>query len=34
LENRQIVTTGVRAPAAAAKLLGLLNRYSASERTD
>ena len=34
LENRQIVTKGVRAPAAAAKLLGLLNRYSASERTD
>ena len=34
LENRQIVTTGVRAPAAAGKLLELLNRYSASERTD
>lgn len=33
LENRQIVTTGVRAPAAAAKLLELLNRYSARERT-
>ena len=34
LENRQIVTTGVRAPAAAATLLELLNRYSARERTD
>ena len=34
VENRQIVTTGVRAPAAAAKLLDLLNRYSARERTD
>jgi lipid-binding SYLF domain-containing protein len=33
LENREIVTTGVRAPEAAAKLLALLNRYSAKERT-
>ncbi len=33
LENRQIVTTGVRAPKAAAKLLNLLNKYSARERT-
>jgi lipid-binding SYLF domain-containing protein len=29
LENRAIVTSGVSAPQAAAKLLGLLNRYSA-----
>ena len=34
LENRDIVTKGVRAPEAAAKLLALLNRYSAKERTD
>jgi lipid-binding SYLF domain-containing protein len=34
LENRTIVTTGVRAPAAAAKLLALLNRYSTKERMD
>jgi lipid-binding SYLF domain-containing protein len=34
LENRIIVTKGVRAPKAAAKLLALLNRYSARERTD
>jgi lipid-binding SYLF domain-containing protein len=34
LENRDIVTKGVRAPKAAAKLLALLNRYSAKERTD
>jgi lipid-binding SYLF domain-containing protein len=34
LENRVIVTTGVRAPKAAAKLLELLNRYSARERTE
>jgi len=27
-------TTGVRAPEAAAKLLALLNRYSAKERTE
>jgi len=33
LENRQILTTGVRAPKAAAKLLNLLNGYSARERT-
>ena len=32
LENRDIVTKGVRAPKAAAKLIALLNRYSA-ERT-
>ncbi len=33
LENRDIVTNGVAPPAAAAKLLALLNRYSAKERT-
>jgi SH3 domain-containing YSC84-like protein 1 len=33
LENREIVTTSVRTPAAAAKLIGLLNKYSARERT-
>jgi SH3 domain-containing YSC84-like protein 1 len=33
-ENRDIVTTDVRAPKAAAKLLALLNRYSARKRTD
>jgi SH3 domain-containing YSC84-like protein 1 len=33
LENREIVTTGVRAPRAAARLLTLLNKYSARERT-
>jgi lipid-binding SYLF domain-containing protein len=32
LENREIVTKGVRAPKAAAKLIGLLNRYSRRER--
>ena len=32
LENRQIVTQGVRAPKAAAKLLDLLNKYSTRER--
>lgn len=32
LENRAIVTTGVRPPKAAARLLSLLNRYSARER--
>ncbi len=32
LENRQIVTTGVRTPAAAATLIGLLNKHSARER--
>jgi SH3 domain-containing YSC84-like protein 1 len=31
LENRAIVTTGVRPPQAAAKLLALLNRYSVKE---
>jgi lipid-binding SYLF domain-containing protein len=33
LENRDIVTTGVRVPKAAAKLIALLNRYSPKERT-
>lgn len=33
MENRRIVTTGVRAPATASKLLSLLNRYSAKEQT-
>jgi len=33
LENRDIVTRGVRTPKAAAKLIALLNRYSAKERT-
>jgi lipid-binding SYLF domain-containing protein len=33
LENRDIVTKGARAPQAAAKLIALLNRYSAKERT-
>lgn len=33
LENRAIVMTGVRPPKAAARLLSLLNRYSARERT-
>jgi lipid-binding SYLF domain-containing protein len=33
LENRDIVTKGVRAPKAAAKLMSLLNRYSAKEGT-
>jgi len=32
LENRQIVTKGVRAPKSAAKLISLLNKYSARER--
>src|SRR6478672_7927738 len=32
LENRDIVTNGVRAPKAAARLMALLNRYSAGER--
>jgi len=32
LENRQIVTKGVRPPKAAAKLIALLNRHSARER--
>ena len=34
LENREIVTSGMRAPKAAAKLLALLNKYSAHERRD
>jgi lipid-binding SYLF domain-containing protein len=34
LENRDIVTTGVSAPPAAARLLALLTRYSPRERTD
>ena len=34
LQNREIVTKGVRAPKAAAKLLKLLNGYSAREHTD
>ena len=33
LTNRAIVTTGVRPPSAAARLMGLLNRYSPRERT-
>ena len=33
LENRQIVTTSVRTPRAAAKLIALLNKHSARERT-
>ena len=32
LENRQIVTKGVRVPQAAAKLIALLNKYSPRER--
>ena len=32
LENRQIVTNGMRAPKAAWKLIALLNKYSARER--
>jgi SH3 domain-containing YSC84-like protein 1 len=34
LENREIVTTSVRTPKSAAKLIGLFNKYSASERTN
>jgi len=34
LENRDIVTTGVSAPPAAARLLALLTRYSPRERAD
>ncbi len=34
LENRTIVTKGVRVPSAAAKLIGLLNRYSVKEHTN
>jgi SH3 domain-containing YSC84-like protein 1 len=33
LENRQIVTTGVRPPKSAARLLSILNKYSPRERT-
>ncbi len=33
LENRTIVTTAVRAPKAAQRLMALLNRYSRKERT-
>lgn len=33
LENRQIVTTGVRPPKAAMKLLNILHKYSSHERT-
>ena len=33
LENRQIVTTPVRTPKAAAKLIALLNKHSARERS-
>ena len=33
LENREIVTTSVRTPKAAEKLINLLNKYSARERT-
>jgi lipid-binding SYLF domain-containing protein len=33
LENREIVTTAVRTPNAAAKLISLLNKYSSRERT-
>jgi lipid-binding SYLF domain-containing protein len=33
LENRQIVTSGVRTPKAAARLIALLNKHSARERT-
>lgn len=34
LENRAIVTSGTRAPKAATRLLGLLNKYSPRERKD
>ena len=34
LENREVVTKGVRVPGAAVKLIALLNRYSARERMD
>jgi lipid-binding SYLF domain-containing protein len=33
MENREIVTSGVHTPRAAEKLIALLNRYSARERT-
>ena len=32
LENREIVTSGMEAPASAARLLNLLDKYSARER--
>jgi lipid-binding SYLF domain-containing protein len=32
LQNREIVTSGIAAPKAAARLINLLNKYSASER--
>ena len=34
LENRTIVTTGVRVPGAATKMIALLNRYSVKEHTN
>ena len=34
LENKQIVTTSVRTPKAAMKLIGMLNKYSAHERAN
>jgi lipid-binding SYLF domain-containing protein len=34
LANRDIVTKGIAVPPAAAKLIALLNRYSAREHTD
>ena len=34
LQNREIVTSGVPAPATAARLMALLNTYSARERTN
>ena len=34
LENRNIVTSGVRAPRAAARLIELLNRYSMKDQTN
>jgi SH3 domain-containing YSC84-like protein 1 len=34
LENKQIVTTSVRPPKSAAKLVALLNKYSARERSN
>ena len=34
LENRDIVTSGVPVPKAAERLIALLNRYSAKERTN
>jgi lipid-binding SYLF domain-containing protein len=34
IENREIVTSGIRAPKAAARLLGMLNKYSSREHTE